>query len=239
MKQKEKTKPLEARLEEAEKQIITDILKEHGGHTKCAAIALNISEFNLRKRLKTHNLLHLVSTDRDYSLEERLEAQRKAIIAATVVKHRGSMERAAKELEISIGSIKRPSRRNGGNRKLKNAIKKAEPTDLRITMAELEKLLIIKALNATNGNVIKASQLLKIGQATVYRKIKAFKIDLKGCGMTISADEIQPFKHVKTAYVISLLKALDRNVQEVAKVLDIGQATIYRYVDLAVKLNVI
>jgi DNA-binding NtrC family response regulator len=44
---------------------------------------------------------------------------------------------------------------------------------------QLEMNEIAKALNETDGNVIKASKLLEIGQATLYRKIKKYHITAK------------------------------------------------------------
>lgn len=47
-----------------------------------------------------------------------------------------------------------------------------------LPMAEQEKRLLTRALKATRGNVRRASQLLGIGRATLYRKIQVYKLKL-------------------------------------------------------------
>ena len=47
-----------------------------------------------------------------------------------------------------------------------------------LTMEEEEKRLLTRALKATRGNVRRASQLLGIGRATLYRKIQVYKLKL-------------------------------------------------------------
>lgn len=46
------------------------------------------------------------------------------------------------------------------------------------TLEELEKKHIIEALKKTEGNVIRASELLGIGKSTLYRKIAEYRIDV-------------------------------------------------------------
>ncbi len=46
-------------------------------------------------------------------------------------------------------------------------------------MEQVEKQAIIKSLCDTNGNAVAAARLLGVGQATIYRKIKRFNIELK------------------------------------------------------------
>ena len=41
-----------------------------------------------------------------------------------------------------------------------------------------EKRLLARALKATKGNVRRAAQLLRIGRATLYRKIQVYKLKL-------------------------------------------------------------
>ena len=41
-----------------------------------------------------------------------------------------------------------------------------------------EKRLLARALKATKGNVRRAAQLLRIGRATLYRKIQIYKLKL-------------------------------------------------------------
>lgn len=45
-------------------------------------------------------------------------------------------------------------------------------------LAEIERMYIIKVLQYTNGNKIETARLLKIGLATLYRKIEAYKISV-------------------------------------------------------------
>ena len=47
-----------------------------------------------------------------------------------------------------------------------------------LTMEEEEKRLLTRALKATRGDVRRASQLLGIGRATLYRKIQVYKLKL-------------------------------------------------------------
>jgi DNA-binding NtrC family response regulator len=46
-----------------------------------------------------------------------------------------------------------------------------------MTMAEVEKEAIVAALTQNRGNRRKAAEMLGIGERTLYRKIKAFKLD--------------------------------------------------------------
>jgi transcriptional regulator of acetoin/glycerol metabolism len=48
-------------------------------------------------------------------------------------------------------------------------------TDEIIPLAELEEWAIRRALRATGGSVMQASRLLKIGRATIYRKLAAYE----------------------------------------------------------------
>ncbi|MBN1916284.1 MAG: sigma-54-dependent Fis family transcriptional regulator [Verrucomicrobia bacterium] len=48
--------------------------------------------------------------------------------------------------------------------------------DAILPMAEVEKRAIANALQVTKGNIPAAAKKLKLGQATIYRKIKAYKI---------------------------------------------------------------
>jgi len=45
------------------------------------------------------------------------------------------------------------------------------------TLAEMEKGLLLQALNETHGNVVKASRLINIGKSTFYRKLKEYQLD--------------------------------------------------------------
>ena len=45
-------------------------------------------------------------------------------------------------------------------------------------LAEIERMHIIKVLQYTNGNKTETARLLKIGLATLYRKIEAYKISI-------------------------------------------------------------
>ena len=45
-------------------------------------------------------------------------------------------------------------------------------------LAEIERMHIIKVLQYTNGNKTETARLLKIGLATLYRKIEAYKISV-------------------------------------------------------------
>ena len=47
-----------------------------------------------------------------------------------------------------------------------------------VPFKEFEKRIIEKALRACDGNVIKAARELRLGQATVYRKIKTYGISV-------------------------------------------------------------
>jgi transcriptional regulator of acetoin/glycerol metabolism len=46
-------------------------------------------------------------------------------------------------------------------------------------MQSVEKMCIMKALRTSGGNVLEAAEKLKIGKSTVYRKIKAYNINVK------------------------------------------------------------
>lgn len=52
----------------------------------------------------------------------------------------------------------------------------ASPTRDNFELAEIERMHIIKVLQYTNGNKTETARLLKIGLATLYRKIEAYKI---------------------------------------------------------------
>ena len=45
-------------------------------------------------------------------------------------------------------------------------------------LAEIERMHIIKVLQYTNGNKTETARLLKIGLATLYRKIETYKISI-------------------------------------------------------------
>lgn len=45
------------------------------------------------------------------------------------------------------------------------------------TMAEVERAAIIRAIGECGGNVARAAYELRIGRATIYRKLKEHKID--------------------------------------------------------------
>ncbi|MCX5743337.1 MAG: sigma-54 dependent transcriptional regulator [Proteobacteria bacterium] len=47
-----------------------------------------------------------------------------------------------------------------------------------LSMAEVETTAIMRALNTTHGNVSSAARLLKIGRATLYRRISELKLDV-------------------------------------------------------------
>ncbi len=53
------------------------------------------------------------------------------------------------------------------------------PTQTDATMASYEKAAILNALELSGGNRKKASQVLKIGEATLYRKMSRYKIQYK------------------------------------------------------------
>jgi len=46
-------------------------------------------------------------------------------------------------------------------------------------LQNVEKLCIIEALRAANGNAVEAAEQLKIGKSTIYRKISSYQIDVK------------------------------------------------------------
>jgi DNA-binding NtrC family response regulator len=52
----------------------------------------------------------------------------------------------------------------------------------------MEKRAIVDALRRAEGNVRQAARLLGLGQATVYRKVKRYKIPLGGRGRTPTTD---------------------------------------------------
>jgi DNA-binding NtrC family response regulator len=57
----------------------------------------------------------------------------------------------------------------------------------------MEKGAIVDALRRTNGNVREAARLLGFGQATVYRKVKRYKIPLPGRGrLTVTNPDFTP-----------------------------------------------
>ena len=45
-------------------------------------------------------------------------------------------------------------------------------------LAEIERIHIIKVLQHTNGNKTETARLLKIGLATLYRKIETYHIEV-------------------------------------------------------------
>jgi transcriptional regulator of acetoin/glycerol metabolism len=47
------------------------------------------------------------------------------------------------------------------------------------SLEDVEKISILRALEATGFNPVKAAYVLKIGKTTMYRKLKYFGIDLK------------------------------------------------------------
>ncbi|OPL08730.1 MAG: hypothetical protein AVO33_09120 [delta proteobacterium ML8_F1] len=51
--------------------------------------------------------------------------------------------------------------------------------DKDLDLVDFEKELILKALEATRGNVVEAARKLHIGKSTVYRKIKSYNIDVQ------------------------------------------------------------
>jgi DNA-binding NtrC family response regulator len=70
-------------------------------------------------------------------------------------------------------------------RRLENsaAAPAADGTDGHLRVIDrMEKGAIVDALRRTNGNVREAARLLGFGQATVYRKVKRYKIPLPGRG---------------------------------------------------------
>ena len=52
------------------------------------------------------------------------------------------------------------------------------PTKDSFELAEIERMHIIKVLQYTNGNKTETARLLKIGLATLYRKIEVYKINV-------------------------------------------------------------
>ena len=50
------------------------------------------------------------------------------------------------------------------------------PGESPLAMDQIERQAIKQALASTNGNVREAAKLLRLGQATVYRKIKRYQI---------------------------------------------------------------
>ena len=46
-------------------------------------------------------------------------------------------------------------------------------------MNRIERQAILEALEKTSGNVVAAARILGVGQATVYRKIKRYRVNLK------------------------------------------------------------
>jgi len=61
--------------------------------------------------------------------------------------------------------------------RMEQKIKQAPPLKEIKPIWKLEKEMIINALIATKGNVIKASAMLEIGQASLYRKLKKYSIN--------------------------------------------------------------
>lgn len=55
-----------------------------------------------------------------------------------------------------------------------NNIQTSEGT---LSLKQVEKEAIIRALNAVGGNREKAARLLEIGERTLYRKIQEYKLD--------------------------------------------------------------
>lgn len=58
-----------------------------------------------------------------------------------------------------------------------NLSKKIGITEELLTLAEIEKIAIIKTLEDVNGNIALASKTLGIGRSTLYRKIEKYNID--------------------------------------------------------------
>jgi transcriptional regulator of acetoin/glycerol metabolism len=56
------------------------------------------------------------------------------------------------------------------------AFSQVEPEPDLTPLQRQERLLIIEALRQTGDNVVDAARLLKMGQATVYRKIRQYHI---------------------------------------------------------------
>lgn len=48
-----------------------------------------------------------------------------------------------------------------------------------LVMADVEKEAILKAIESCRGNLTKAASSLKIGRATLYRKLEAYNIEKK------------------------------------------------------------
>lgn len=60
-----------------------------------------------------------------------------------------------------------------------SAVTKEIPRYQDISIREAERQAIINALIKTNGNAIKAGELLEISKSSIYRKIKQYEIDVK------------------------------------------------------------
>ncbi|SHK00003.1 sigma-54-dependent Fis family transcriptional regulator [Tepidibacter formicigenes] len=58
-----------------------------------------------------------------------------------------------------------------------NLSKKIGMKDELLSLAEIEKIAIIKTLEEVNGNIALASKILGIGRSTLYRKIEKYNID--------------------------------------------------------------
>ncbi|MEM1009983.1 MAG: helix-turn-helix domain-containing protein, partial [Myxococcota bacterium] len=50
-----------------------------------------------------------------------------------------------------------------------------DPQDEIVPLAEVERRAILKALRLTGGNIKKAAESLKIGRATLYRKLEKYQ----------------------------------------------------------------
>jgi len=83
------------------------------------------------------------------------------------------VERVKDHAGTSAGRGARPEPSRGASRAAEGG--SDEPV---LPMTEIEKRAIEHALRTTNGNVPAAARKLKIGQATIYRKIKAYRIRL-------------------------------------------------------------
>ena len=52
------------------------------------------------------------------------------------------------------------------------------PSSRAVSLSDIESQAISAVLESTNGNISKVSQILKVGRATLYRKIKEHDINL-------------------------------------------------------------
>jgi two-component system repressor protein LuxO len=153
----------------------------HGNVRELENVVENVVVLNNDAAVK---LDHLPDRIRDYTPPEgeadiELEVERVAERAPAGA-HSAAGERADRVAETGRRSpTTRRSATGQGSRAATERDDRPAPAqedDAILPMAEVEKRTIEHALRATNGNVPAAARQLRIGQATIYRKIKSYKI---------------------------------------------------------------